>query len=204
MESLIYFGKVKSTKDEKGLGRVQVEIYGYPSPLELPWLRMVQAAANDKGGFVFLPEVGDEVAILRGMGDHVDGMLVLGCLYHGKRKPAYSNSDGKNITKQIRTRAGNEIILLDKSGEETITIRTPKAKLSITMESKSGTITLEADKNVVVKSKKTVTVESKDITVTGKGAVKISAKQAITVDSKSEVTLKAPQVKLPGNKVEIG
>jgi len=112
---LVYYALVTDTKDPLGLGRVAVKLKGFPADVTLTdiWLRMVMPAANNLTGIVWLPEVGDEVAVLRAGGDTLEGMLILGAVYNGTNLPIYKNADGDNITKEFRTKAGNAITFTD-------------------------------------------------------------------------------------------
>lgn len=196
-------GKVVSTKDPDGLGRVQVQLQGYNSTVQV-WLRMTMPYASTVAGFVFLPEVDDEVLVLRGTGDNLDGMFIIGALYNGARTPVYTNADGENITKQIQTRSGNHVVFTDKDGEEAIEIKT-KAGNIITMTDKSGTngfainnadgtIKIKRDMNgadITVANGKnaTVTVQG-DTTVNGTGNVTIKGGMNVNVEAGINLTCK--------------
>ena len=196
-------GKVLSTKDPDGLGRVQVQLMAYNSTVSV-WLRMTMPYASAAAGFVFLPEVDDEVLVLRGAGDNVDGMFVIGALYNGAHTPVYTNPDGENITKQIQTRAGNHVVFTDKDGEEAIEIKT-KAGNIITMTDKvgtngfainnaDGTIQIKLDTNgadVTVANGKnaTVTVQG-DTTVNGTGNVTVKSGMNVNVEAGINLTCK--------------
>ena len=75
---IVFVATVKSTKDPKKLGRVQVELKNLDKAVEMPWIRLLQPMAGKDHGYVWLPEVGDVVAVLRGAGDRVNSMLIIG------------------------------------------------------------------------------------------------------------------------------
>lgn len=199
---LIMTGRVKDTNDPDKFGRVQVEVPTYTGPLVLPWLRILQGSASSKSGNFFLPEVGDEVIILRGDGPNPDGMIVLGCVYGGtdrlpqkKKKPGKAGEpptalepheeDGKNNVKQFISRAGHEILLDDTDDKGQIRISTGDGKMAITLDVAGEKMTVFGPKAVVVSSagtldiiaKEAMTIDAAELTVTTtKGDVGITAK----------------------------
>ena len=95
---IVFLATVKSTKDPLGLGRVQVELKDLDKPVEMPWIRMIHGQASKGFGTHLLPEVGDMVAVLRGAGDRVSSMYILGGVYDKVNAPALKDKDGKNHT----------------------------------------------------------------------------------------------------------
>lgn len=190
MDRIVMAGKVKSTKDPEGLGRVQVELQGFSNGLELPWIRMSGQYASKGFGQVFLPEDGDEVLVLRGDGDNADQMLCLGGVYNGTNKPTYSNADGKNIIKEIRTRSGNVITLSDEEGGENIRVATPDGKLSIELDHPAGSLTITSTEEVTIHCPNgRVLVNCNKAEVNAKSDVKVSAGQTVKVNSSGSVDI---------------
>lgn len=200
MDRIVLVGKVKSTKDPERLGRIQVELQGYSSGLEMPWIRQAGVQASKGFGHVFLPEDGDEVLVLRGDGDNLDQMVCLGGVYNGTNKPTYSNDDGKNVTKEIRTRSGNVITFTDKEGAENIHISTPDGKLSIDMDHSAGTITITSSDKVAISCPSgQVTVDCEQATVSAKSQVSITGKSKVSVASSGTVEINgSSQVNVSG------
>lgn len=220
MDRIVLVGKVKSTKDPEGLGRVQVELQGYPSGLELPWIRLSGQYASKGFGQVFLPEDGDEVLVLRGDGDNADQMLCLGGVYNGTNKPTYSNSDGKNIIKEIRTRSGNVITLSDKEGGENIRVATPDGKLSIELDHPDGTLIITSTEKVrlmcpnglvevhcdraEVQATSKVSVQGgQTVDVNSSGKIDISGGSQVNIAGGSNVNVSASKIALNG-RVSLG
>lgn len=194
MSSLILFGRVISTKDPAGLGRVQVETVGFGERHVLPWTRVLQATASEKTGHFFLPEKGDEVVMLRGLGDRPEGLIVLGALYSAARPPMTPEGDDKNDIKEIRTRAGHALTFCDKEGHESITLTSGDGKLTFTLDQKGGKITLLGDKEIVVTSKSKLNVTAKEITVKGDSKLTLHAKN-LKIEGK-EIALSGQKVKI--------
>lgn len=222
MSRILYNARVVSTEDPDGLGRVQVALDGFETSIELPWIRLVGPYASKGFGAVFLPEVDDEVVVLQGDGDGLDQMMCLGAVYNGARKPSYSNDDGDNNIKEIRTRSGHAIRFDDKDGEEKLTVQTPDARLVLAFDHKEGTITLTANKKVHIDvGDGQVVVDCKDATLNASGEIvvegdsrisvestastlQVKAASSVVVESDSEITVKAPKVTVSGSRVELG
>src|ERR1035438_3043121 len=89
-------------------------------------------------GFMFMPEVGDEVVVAFEDGDP-ERPVVLGCVWNGvdqaprfgfwdKEEQVENNSDLQaNDVKRIVTKSGNRIQMSDKKGKESIVFSTPNS-----------------------------------------------------------------------------
>lgn len=211
---IIFFASVKSTKDPKKLNRVQVELKDLAKAVEMPWIRMVNSHASKEFGTTILPEAGDQVAILRGAGDRVGSMLILGSVYDNINKPAIGDKDGKNNIKQFITRSKHDFQISDEKGKEKISLITSKQSemvfddkdskihfkvkgLLVEMDGKKKCITIKSDdkivldaKNVHIKGSFLVDVKGKDIKIKADmntkidGGVKVEIKGGATVDIK--------------------
>ena len=195
----LFAGKVVSTEDPNSLGRVQVELQGFSSGVQLPWIRLVQPMASNSYGSMFLPEVDDEVMVFKGAGNDFDAMVVLGSVYNGTNKPKESNDDGENNTKQFVTRSGHELTFVDESGSESITLQTPDAKLSLVMDHAGVEIKIDSDDKITVTSTSKIDVESQEVTVTGSNQVKIDGASKVEITSSAEVSVSAATVSVSGN-----
>ncbi len=207
MIPLVYYALVTDTKDPLGLGRVAVKLKGFPADVTLTdiWLRMVMPAANNLTGILWLPEVGDEVAVLRAGGDTLEGMLILGAVYNGTNLPIYKNADGDNITKEFRTKAGNAITFTDTAGEETVTIATAKATITVAMCNKEkGSVTIQGADTVLVKAVTSMTFEAKEIALTGETSITLTSGSAKVSLANNNLEAAGGTVKLEGSsKVDV-
>ncbi len=196
MHGLIIHGKTVDTKDPEALGRVKVQLLGYGDDAQV-WLRMLMPYASNTAGYVFLPEVDDEVLILRGNGDDVDAMVILGAAYNVTNKPLYSNADGDNITKTIQTRSGTFVTWSDKDGEVSLTLKTAGGNeiamldksdtVGFTVKNGDGTIDLAMTKEGL-----TLTVgNGKPMSVTVGGDTTINTTGATTIKGTGDVTVES-------------
>ena len=213
-DSVLYFGTVKSTKDPKKLNRVQVELKELAKAVEMPWIRTLSAHASKGFGTTLLPEVGDIVAVLRGAGESVSSMLVIGSVYDSKNKPAIGDKDGKNNIKQLITRSKHDFTISDEKGKGKISLITSKKSemvfddkaskihfkvkgLLVEMDGKKKCITIKSNnkivldaKNIHIKGGFLVDVKGKDVKIKASmntqidGGVKVAIKGGATVDIK--------------------
>ena len=147
----VVVGVVSKNKDDEGLGRVKVIFPWLSETEESQWARVATLMAGEKRGALFLPEVGDEVLVAFEQGDR-DRPYVIGALWNGKDKPPKTNDNGKNNIRLIQSRSGHQIILDDTDGSEKIEITDKTGKNSIVWDAAENTITITAEKDIVLKA----------------------------------------------------
>jgi len=192
----LVIGIVTNTKDPDGLGRVKVALPWLADGFETDWARIASPMAGPARGFYVLPEVDDEVLVGFAHG-RLDSAFVLGSLWNGKDKPPEKNDDGKNDRRSFTSRSGHVIRLTDTKGEERIEILDKSGKNSVVVDTKSNTVTVSADADVVVRAAKGKLTLSGDGGVeisSAKGAVKVTANQGIDVQAKAKLVLKGATV----------
>jgi uncharacterized protein involved in type VI secretion and phage assembly len=151
--------RVVDNNDPAGVGRIKVQ-YFWQEENVTNWARMMTPHAGGDRGFMFLPEVGDEVVV--GFGDgEVEKPVILGCVWNGVDKPPredfWGGDVGPNDVKRIVTKSGHRIHIVDKQGKESIVLATPKelkvsmiektdetGRSMITLHSENGDIFLSA------------------------------------------------------------
>jgi uncharacterized protein involved in type VI secretion and phage assembly len=152
-----YFGAVEAlvidNVDPDGEGRVRVVFPWFDESTASDWCRVSQfyAGPNAAGTF-FVPEINSEVLVAFIHGD-MQKPIIIGSLYNGVDKPATARKENVD-EKQIRTRTGHRITLVDTEGEEKIvvtdksgshSIEMSTADNSVTITSKGGKLVLAAD-----------------------------------------------------------
>lgn len=196
---LVFIATVKSTKDPMGLGRVQVELKDLDKPVEMPWIRMIHFHASKEFGSMVLPEVGDMVAVLRGAGDRIGSMFILGSVYDKKNKPAVKDEDGKNNIKQFQTRSKHTVEFSDEKGKEKITVTSGKgAEIMIDDKDEKLTITIKGlsiemdgkGKAITIKSDGDLKIDAKKIDVKGADGISMKGKE-FKVKTDAALELKA-------------
>lgn len=191
MERIFYTATVVDTKDETGMAQVQVTLEGFGSKeVKLPWIRMTTPYASKQFGIYFMPEVGDEVIVLKGHGHSPQSMLIIGAVHNGKLKTKIE-PDGKNLIKEIRTKSGNSIVFDDKGGKESITIECVDEALQIKFDAKEKLISIHSSKDIKLESEKLIELTTKDVNVKASGKVTIKADKDVLVDAGGNVTIKS-------------
>lgn len=148
-------GIVKQNNDPMGLGRVKVELL-WQKPLDetTDWLRVLtpDAGSSDQvsknRGYVFVPEVGDQVIVGFRYNDP-NRPFVMGSIFHGKTAAGGFES---NHLKSITTRTGHLVEFDDN--EETHGIKiTDKNSNIIHIDTKGNNITITANETMTFNAK---------------------------------------------------
>jgi uncharacterized protein involved in type VI secretion and phage assembly len=148
--------RVVDHNDPKKMGRVKVQFF-WQDDVSTHWARATSPHAGPDRGFMFMPEVGDEVGVAFEDGDP-ERPVILGSLWNGvQTAPRYDfrgDDIASNDVKRLVTKAGNRVHLSDKPGKETVFFATPQ-HTSITMTEQSDDtgrtlITLDSDGDIVL------------------------------------------------------
>lgn len=212
---------VMSNEDPDQKGRIQVQFqWQMPEGLNTNWIRVmtpdggVSDNVGTNRGYVFIPEVGDQVMVGFRYGDP-SRPFVMGSMYHGN---SGAGGDQNNKVKSITTRSGSTITFDDDEGDGNITISDPSGNtivmngdgtISITAPEKldimSKEINITASDSVVVSGEKTVEVLSKEVTINGESKVAVESKTKIeeqaptvTVEGQTSVKISSVQVDIEG------
>ena len=97
----VAIGIVTRNKDDEGQCRVKVSYPWHDKPSESYWARLAMPMAGNGRGFVFIPEVDDEV-ILAFEREDLRFPVILGAVYNGKDKPPVANDDGNNDKRMLQ------------------------------------------------------------------------------------------------------
>ena len=130
--------RVVDHNDPKKMGRIKVQFF-WQADGSTHWARATSPHAGPDRGFMFMPEVGDEVAVAFEDGDP-ERPVILGSVWNGvQQAPRYDFRGGdieNNDVKRLVTKSGNRLHLSDKPKYETVLLATPKStSLSMTEHS---------------------------------------------------------------------
>lgn len=209
-------GKVVENWEEKHQGMVKVEMFlGEEGKNQTDWVRVAQPYAGKGFGMYFLPEVGDEVVVAFNQGDR-DHPIVVGSLWNTVDTVPEETADEKNTVKRIQTMGGHQLVFSEESGKETLTLNTPggltlfmddenqkidlkdeKGDNILTIDSKSGAVTLTAAKKIVLD------VGGNGLTLDGTGKKATLKMDNISVEASQGLTLKGQNVKMDGAMVKV-
>jgi type VI secretion system secreted protein VgrG len=121
--------RVVDHHDPKKMGRLKLQFF-WQDEGATHWARMVSPHAGPDRGFMFMPEVGDEVAVVFEDGDP-ERPVILGSMWNGVQQAprvGYVGAEADiptNDVKRIYTKSGNRMQMVDTSGKETVVLATP-------------------------------------------------------------------------------
>lgn len=187
---------VKENNDNKGQGRVKVAFDWQKNGKTTNWIRVqtpnagVSGAVPKNRGWVFVPEVGDQVMVSYEHGNP-DRPYVTGSVFHsGSGK----GGDKDNKVKSIITRSGNAIIFDDETGSFVITDQTGKQLIMLdgtdaitVMAKRSITLTNEAE-SVIVMDDKSIGLQADTIALEGRKSVTLlSGNECMVLSSEKSI-----------------
>jgi type VI secretion system secreted protein VgrG len=118
--------RVVEHNDPKKMGRVRVRYFWQGEGLTY-WARMITPHAGANRGFMFMPEVGDEVVVGFEDGDP-ERPMIFGGVWNGvdqaPRVPFRGEDVAPNDVKRIVTKSGNRLQMVDTPGQESIVLST--------------------------------------------------------------------------------
>lgn len=187
---------VKENNDDKGQGRVKVAFDWQKNGKTTNWIRVqtpnagVSGAVPKNCGWVFVPEVGDQVMVSYEHGNP-DRPYVTGSVFHsGSGK----GGDKDNKVKSIITRSGNAIVFDDETGSIVITDQTGKQLIMLdgtdaitVMAKRSITLTNEAE-SVIVMDDKSIGLQADTIALEGRKSVTLlSGNECMVLSSEKSI-----------------
>lgn len=187
---------VKENNDDKGQGRVKVAFDWQKNGKTTNRIRVqtpnagVSGAVPKNRGWVFVPEVGDQVMVSYEHGNP-DRPYVTGSVFHsGSGK----GGDKDNKVKSIITRSGNAIVFDDETGSIVITDQTGKQLIMLdgtdaitVMAKKSITLTNEAE-SVIVMDDKSIGLQADTIALEGRKSVTLlSGNECMVLSSEKSI-----------------
>lgn len=176
-------GKVVNNADPENQGRVQVQFpWQEESRKSTGWIRVLSPnagkseAISRNRGFVFIPEVGDQV-LVGFIGGNSGRPYVLGSLFRGK-----GNGQENHHLKSISTDGGHTLEFNDDKNGGGITIRDLNG-CAIHIDSKN--------KDIDITAPETLNLTAKNISIHAEEKVQIAAKQDVNVTAESDLHLAA-------------
>ncbi|HVL38803.1 MAG TPA: VgrG-related protein [Fimbriimonadaceae bacterium] len=147
----VMVGIVTNNQDEDGndpmqhVGRVKVKFPAISDQDESYWARIASPMAGNERGFMFLPEVDDEVLVAFENGD-IHRPYIIGQLWNGQDAPPVPHSEavkGGSVEKRtIKTRVGHMLQFNDESGSKQILTKTEYGH-EILMDDQNKCITIK-------------------------------------------------------------
>ena len=178
---------VLSNADPDGKGRVRVRMNWQTDGMQTGWARVMtpdggsSSDVKSNRGFVFIPEVGDQVLLGFRHGDPARP-YVLGSLFNGTT--GRGGLEGNHM-KSLTTRSGHTIKLNDSLSSLGITIKDIKGN-SIHIDSVGDDIIINAKRNITINAGETFTVNAREMEVNIDGDIieKIGKNKISTIGNK--------------------
>ena len=192
-------GVVTDNKDPDNKGRVKVKYPWLGDEALSFWARVARPSAGKEYGFMWIPEVEEEVVLAFEQGD-LGFPLVIGSLWNGKADlpSAFTSGlidQGKVVRHGIVSPGGHKIMFYDKKDDAGIMIITSDKKYRIVLG--------ESDKRLRIYSEGDVSLETKgkmefkatgDFELKSDGAIKIEASKSLDIKASGSMTLKGAKV----------
>jgi len=181
---------VTKNDDPDKLGRVKVKYPWMDDKAESFWVRISRPAAGQDAGFLWIPDIDEEVVVGFEQGD-LAHPLILGSLWNGQAKmpdALMNNIDkGKVLVHGIASPAGHKVMFYDKEGDAGIMLITADNKIQISLS--------QADKELSISSEGAISIVAKgDLELKADGAMKITAGKTLDVKAAQAMTLKGQTV----------
>ena len=157
---------VLSNADPEDKGRVRVRMNWQTDGIQTSWVRVMtpdggsSSDVKSNRGFVFIPEVGDQVLLGFRHGDPARP-YVMGSLFNGTT--GGGGLEGNHM-KSLTTRSGHTIKLNDSLSSLGITIKDIKGN-SIHIDSVGDDIIINAKRNITINAGETFTVNAREMEV---------------------------------------
>jgi phage protein D/phage baseplate assembly protein gpV len=191
----VVVGLVLDNQDPNGLGRVKINLPGLSEDETGHWARVVSPMAGGGRGMFFLPDKNDEVLVAFEQGD-ITRPYVLGALWNGKDKPPESNADGQNNLRLIKSRSGHLIRLDDTAGAEKIEIIDKSGENRVTVDTISNTISIKSAQDVVIEAPRgKISLSAKSVELKSTAETNIEA-QTMDLKANATMTIKGQRVNI--------
>ena len=199
---------VLSNADPEGKGRVRVRMNWQTDGMQTGWVRVMtpdggsSSDVKSNRGFVFIPEVGDQVLLGFRHGDPARP-YVMGSLFNGTT--GGGGGQGNNC-KSLTTRSGSSLKLDDSAGSVTLH---DKGGVSMNFDgggnstlNAKATHSVSAGNNASVnvgKGKCLLNMDSAgNITLDGNSTITLSVKSSKIIINESSITLESPNIYVKG------
>ncbi len=182
---------VTNINDPDSKGRVKLQYPWMDTKLESGWARVSALGAGNERGFLWLPEVQDEVLVAFEHGDF-NRPYVVGGLWNGKDEPPEPFTEASNHNKSevriMKSRIGHYIKMVDGPGDKYIEIVDAENGTAIKLDAKEKTLEIKTGSHITIKNQGNIQVE------TSGGNLDISSTANVTIKGNGNVDIEASGV----------
>ncbi len=192
--------------DPDGESRVKVKIPVIDNEGEGTWARLSSMDAGSGRGWVWYPEIGDEV-VVGFLNDDPRDAIILSRLYSSANAP-HITPDEDNKQKGLKTKS--ELIVLFDDDKKIIQITTPSGN-SISLDEDQGgiyvedqngnkvemtssAVSVESAADLKIKASGDITIEGTNVTITASAQLKASGSGGAELSSSGSTTVKGSTV----------
>jgi phage protein D/phage baseplate assembly protein gpV len=185
-------GLVLDNEDPDGLGRVKINLPGLSENETGYWARVAAPMAGAGRGMFFLPEKDDEVLVAFEQ-DDITRPYVLGALWNGQDKPPETNAN----MRVIKSRSGHSVRFDDTTGAEKIEIIDKSGENSVTIDTKSSTISIKSTQDVVIEAPRgKISLRAKSVEVKSTADTKVEAQTTMDLKASANMRIKGQRVNI--------
>ena len=181
-------GVVTNNDDPDKLGRVKVKLPSLADTHESYWARLVSPGAGKDKGFLWIPDVGDEVLVLFEYGD-IHYPLVIGGLW-SQKAPIVDSSNlvdsGKGVAVHIDTHEKMGMTIMDKPNDTWLQLGDQDNHLSLD----------KTNREAVLKSADKINMQGLNISIDADNNIEIKSKGNIKIEGSGLVEIKGSTIKL--------
>ncbi len=207
---------VKNINDKENKGRVEVSYPWMDDTLKSGWARVATLGAGKGRGFLWMPEVNDEVLVAFENGDF-NRPYIVGSLWNGKDEPPESWTDAvqgnKSQRRTLKSREGHIIRMVDGPSDKYIEIIDSAQGTTIKLDANARTLSIDSKDAITIKTSTNLKIDTTgnidiksqgntnitatgNLKVSGTGTVEVSAGATLDVKANGPVTLKGAIVNI--------
>jgi uncharacterized protein involved in type VI secretion and phage assembly len=200
----LVIGVVTANKDPDELGRVRVRFPWLSDDDESAWARVVSPMAGDGRGLLYLPEIDDEVLVGFEHGD-IHRPFVLGALWNGKDKLPMNaaeavGGDGKVNKRVLKSRSGHTVTLDDTAGGEEITIVDKTGNNEIVLHSPDNSLQIRVQGDLTIEAMGKITLKGMaGVDVSSDAQLKLSGQAGAELSSTANLAMKGSVIQIQGS-----
>ncbi len=202
----VQVGIVTDNGDPQNLGRVRVRLPYAGVDFVTDWARVAAPGNGPARGFVWIPEVSDEVLVAFHHGS-VREPYVLGGLWNGvDAPPPIELDDGRLNGRKMVTRDGNEIFFWDKPGNSSLGMATAGQEVISLLNRLQKEFSVTSDGKIVLTAQGDIEISATGkVTITGDGGVEMTSSASAKVSGGGQLALESDGVtSVKGSQVSLG
>jgi len=202
----VQVGVVTENADPDNLGRVRVHLPYLGHDFVTDWARVVAPGNGPDRGFVWIPEMHDEVLVAFHHGD-ISEPYVLGGLWNGvDRPPTIEVGGGKLNGRRIVSRDKNEIFFWDKPDNSSLGMATAGSEVIALLNRLQKEFAVTSDGKIILNATGDIEITATgSVKISGTGGVEISSPASTKVSGTGQLSLESSGVtSVKGSMVSLG